>query len=68
MAVQAIPAGYHTITPYLIISGAAAAIEFYKKAFAATEIMRMPGPGASLAMRRSRSATRSSCWPTNIPK
>ena len=34
------PAGYHTITPYLMIRDAAAAIEFYKQAFAATEIMR----------------------------
>jgi PhnB protein len=42
--VQAIPDGYHSVTPYLIIKGAAAAIEFYKKAFGATEIMRMPQP------------------------
>jgi PhnB protein len=38
------PAGYHTdhhtITPYLMIRGAADAIEFYKKAFGATEVMR----------------------------
>ena len=33
------PAGYHTITPYLRIRDAAAAIEFYKKAFGATQIM-----------------------------
>jgi PhnB protein len=42
--VKAIPEGYHNVTPYLIIDGAAAAIEFYKKAFDATEVMRMPGP------------------------
>jgi PhnB protein len=42
--VNAIPDGYHSVTPYLIIKGAAAAIEFYKKAFGATEIMRMPQP------------------------
>ena len=35
-----IPDGYHTVTPYLIVKGAAAALEFYKKAFGATEIMR----------------------------
>ncbi len=40
-----IPEGYHTITPYLIINGAADAIEFYKKAFGATELFRMGGPG-----------------------
>ncbi len=42
--VAPIPAGYHAVTPYLSIRGAAAALEFYKKAFGATEIMRMPGP------------------------
>jgi hypothetical protein len=35
-----IPEGYHTATPYLIIKDAAQAIEFYKKAFGATEVMR----------------------------
>jgi PhnB protein len=45
MAVKAIPEGYHSVTPYLIISGAAAAIDFYKKAFGATELFRMPAPG-----------------------
>jgi PhnB protein len=43
-----IPAGYHTVTPYLAIKGAAAAIEFYKKAFRATEILRMPGPNDTI--------------------
>jgi PhnB protein len=42
--VAPIPAGYHAVTPYLAIRGAAAALEFYKRAFGATEIMRMPGP------------------------
>ena len=46
--VQPIPAGYHSVTPYLSIRGAADAIEFYKKAFGAKEIMRMPGPGGSI--------------------
>ncbi|HKF20189.1 MAG TPA: VOC family protein [Candidatus Angelobacter sp.] len=40
--VKPIPDGYYGITPYLIIKGAAAAIEYYKKAFGATELMRMP--------------------------
>jgi PhnB protein len=43
--VKPIPEGYHTITPSLVIRGAAAAIEFYKKAFGAKEIMCMKGPG-----------------------
>jgi PhnB protein len=42
--VRAIPEGYHSVTPYLILSGAADAIEFYKKAFGAAEVMRMPAP------------------------
>jgi PhnB protein len=43
-AVKPIPEGYRSITPYLVVKGAARAIEFYKQAFGATEIMRMPGP------------------------
>jgi uncharacterized glyoxalase superfamily protein PhnB len=43
--VQAIPDGARTVTPYLTIKGAAKALEFYKAAFGATELMRMPGPG-----------------------
>ena len=42
--VHHIPEGYHSVTPYLVIDGAAEAIEFYKKAFNAVEVMRMPGP------------------------
>jgi PhnB protein len=41
---KAIPDGYRTVTPYLIIAGAAKALEFYKQAFGAKEIMRMGGP------------------------
>ena len=48
MAVRPIPDGYHTATPYLVIDGAAGAIEFYKKAFGAQELMRMPGPGGKV--------------------
>jgi len=40
-----IPDGYHSATPYLIIDGAARAIEFYKRAFGAKELLRMPAPG-----------------------
>jgi PhnB protein len=48
MAVKPIPDGYHTVTPYLIVNDAAAALEFYKKAFGATELMRFPGPGGRI--------------------
>jgi PhnB protein len=49
MAAQPIPAGYHSVTPYLIIKGAADALGFYKRAFSATERMRLDGPGGSIA-------------------
>lgn len=43
--VKPIPDGYHSVTPYLAIKGAAEAIEFYKKAFGATELFRMEHEG-----------------------
>lgn len=43
-AVKPIPNGYHAVTPYLIVSDGAAAIEFYRKAFAAKERMRLTRP------------------------
>ena len=45
MSVQAIPEGYTSAIPYLICRGAAKAIEFYQKAFGATVVLRMDGPG-----------------------
>ncbi len=48
MAVKSIPEGYHSVTPYLIIKGAADAIEFYKKAFGATELFRFPAPDGKI--------------------
>jgi PhnB protein len=47
-AVKPIPEGMHTVTPHLTCAGAADAIEFYKKAFGAIEMGRMPGPGGKL--------------------
>ena len=44
MSVQAIPKGYHTITPYMTVRDAARAIEFYKQAFGAKEKGLMKGP------------------------
>jgi PhnB protein len=45
---QAVPAGYHTVTPYIVCRDAASAIDFYKKAFGAKEKSRMSGPGGKL--------------------
>ncbi len=47
--VKPIPDGYRAIAPSLICGNAAAAIEFYKKAFGAQEIMRMPAPGGKIS-------------------
>jgi PhnB protein len=46
--VKPIPDGYHNVTPYLIVNGAAKAIDFYTKVFGATEKMRMPSPGGKV--------------------
>ena len=48
MAVKPIPDNYPRVTPYLCIKGAAEAIDFYKKAFGATERMRMDAPGGTI--------------------
>ena len=48
MPVSPIPEGYHSVTPYLILKNAAAAIEFYKKAFGAVELFRMEAPGGKI--------------------
>ena len=42
MSVSPVPSGYHSVTPYLIVDGADAAIRFYVEALGATEVMRMP--------------------------
>jgi PhnB protein len=49
VAVAPIPAGYHSVTPYLVLEGAAKAIEFYKHAFEAQELLRLPGPDGKIA-------------------
>jgi PhnB protein len=46
--VKPIPEGMHTVTPHLVCAGAAEAIEFYKKAFGATELGRVAGPQGKL--------------------
>jgi PhnB protein len=49
MAVQPVPEGYNTITPYLAVDDATAAIDFYQRAFGAKERSRMPGPNGLIA-------------------
>jgi PhnB protein len=46
--VSYIPKDYNSVTPYLIVKGAAKAIDYYKKVFGATEVMRMPGPDGKI--------------------
>ena len=48
MAVNAIPDGYTSLTPYLVCKGAAKAIDFYTKVFGAQEMLRMPGPDGQI--------------------
>ena len=48
MGVKPIPDGYSSVTPYLIVTGAASALDYYKMAFDAQEIMRMPGPNGKI--------------------
>jgi PhnB protein len=47
-ATSYIPSGYHTATPYLVIGGAAKAIDFYKNVFGATEVLRMAQPDGKI--------------------
>jgi PhnB protein len=47
-SVRAVPEGYHSVTPYLAVDNAAAALEFYKQAFGARERMRMAAPGGKV--------------------
>jgi PhnB protein len=48
MSVKPIPEGYHSVTPYLIVRGGTAAIEYYNKAFGAVELFRIPAPGGKV--------------------
>ncbi|MEX2026706.1 MAG: VOC family protein [Pirellulaceae bacterium] len=48
MPVSPIPAGYHSVTPYLIVSDGKRAIEFYKHAFGATEVLRLQSPDGKI--------------------
>jgi PhnB protein len=46
--VKAIPEGFHTVTPHLIVKGAGKALDFYRQAFGAKEQVRMPAPDGSI--------------------
>ncbi|MAG58454.1 MAG: glyoxalase [Planctomycetes bacterium] len=48
MSVKPIPEGFHTLTPHIVIKGAAEALEFYTKAFNAEVSLCMPGPGGTV--------------------
>ena len=48
MTAKPIPDGYHTVTPYLIVHQAAEAIDFYKRAFGASELMRLIAPDGAV--------------------
>jgi PhnB protein len=47
--VSPIPDGYNSVVPHLIVKGASVAIDFYKRAFGAAEVMRMPMPDGGVA-------------------
>ena len=49
MTARPIPEGYQSVTPYLMMPGAAAAIDFYQRAFSATELLRLVAPGGKIA-------------------
>ena len=53
MSANPIPEGFNTVTPHLVVKGAAKAIEFYKKAFGAEEMVRLPGPDGNSLMHAS---------------
>ena len=48
MAVAPIPPGYASVTPYLVVSGAAKAIDFYQRAFGAVELFRLDSPDGTI--------------------
>ncbi|HUF62464.1 MAG TPA: hypothetical protein VMN36_10355 [Verrucomicrobiales bacterium] len=48
MSAKAIPDGYHSVTPYLIVDNGAAALDFYRAAFGAVETMRFDAPGGKI--------------------
>jgi len=60
--IKPIPEGHHTLTPHLVVKGASQAIEFYKRAFGAEEIVRMPGPDGNSVMHAELKIGDSRLW------
>jgi PhnB protein len=54
MPVKPVPEGYHTVTPYLVVKGAAAALDFYARAFGAVELYRLGGPSGTIGHAEMR--------------
>ena len=46
--VKPVPDGYHSVIPYIVVHNAAEAIDFYKRAFGATEMLRLAAPGGKI--------------------
>jgi uncharacterized glyoxalase superfamily protein PhnB len=60
--VNPIPEGMHSVTPHLVCDGAAKAIEFYKNAFGAEEVSRLPGPDGRIAHAEIRIGDSAAWW------
>ena len=63
---KAVPEGYHSVCVYLNIKDAAKAIDFYKKAFGATEIGRLTMPDGKIAHAELQFGEDSVCMPTKL--
>ena len=65
-SVKPVPEDYHNVSPYLIVDGVSGAIEFYKKVFGATELMRMAAPGGKVGHAEIRIGDSRIIWPTSF--
>lgn len=59
--IKAIPEGFHTLTPYLVVREAARAVEFYKRAFGAEQVSIHYGPDGKSIMNAQLKIDDSSC-------
>jgi hypothetical protein len=62
-----IPEGRHTVTPRLIVNGGAGTLDFYERAFGATDIVRMPSPNGQALMHAGRMTKRMAAKPPPPP-
>jgi len=67
-SVQPIPPGHENLIPHLVCSPCSEAIAFYKKAFGAEEINRMPAPMESASCTRPSASARASCFSLMISR